>query len=105
MLLECIDPQRGRFEGWLNVGNFLKFSCEFDTASDRMMMYDEWSKGEWLYKKRVPNYDADRMPKVKWNGTTSISPASAIVSEVSRMSDSNEGRRGSITRGSAGLTL
>eukprot|EP01051_Picozoa_sp_SAG22_P000839 SAG22_NODE_27_length_29018_cov_465.809646_22_plen_535_part_00 len=70
LLLECIDPQRGRFDGWLNVGNFLKFSCEFDTASDRMLMYDEWSKGEWLYKKQVHNYNAERMPKGEWDGIT-----------------------------------
>ena len=68
LLLECIDPQRGRFDGWLNIGNFLKFTCEFDTATARMLMYDDWSKGEWLYKERVHNYNADRMPKFEWDG-------------------------------------
>ena len=68
VLLECIDPARGRFDGWLNVGNFLKFTCEFEDDETRMEMFDDWSKGDWLHGSVVDNYKAELMPKREWDG-------------------------------------
>ena len=69
-LLSCIDPARGRFDGWLQIMNMLKFSCEFKTDDERMKMFDDWSKGIWLHGETVHNYDAASMPEAEWQGIT-----------------------------------
>jgi hypothetical protein len=67
-LLYSIDPKIKRTDGWLCVGNFMKFSAKFGTEEFRMNMFDEWSQGVWLDGAVASNYNAGEMPLGEWNG-------------------------------------